>query len=389
MEPATTTWPVAIERLTLPKSFAEDPAVQRWLRKYGSISTRKNFAFYVLKYFDWLKETKRVTLSPSELLKVNLENVYGSGPTEVVKKREHTDWLQEYISLNGPLGGYSNSYRRTAATAIRSFYIRNDSPLFGDFEVPFNTYEQKLTRQISVADARRYISILPLRSKVICTCLLQCGMRITEFLHLQWKAVQRSIETEEVPAKILLRNDRGREYFTFLGNDGLAAIKLYLSYRRSLVRKNIQPDEYVFINDVGCKSYRTDRPLLKDYVERQIVRAVTAKGLTEKKTGQQWRCEFHPHALRHLFKTECAHAGINPMISEYWMGHDKGVEYVYNHQHELHPEDFVEAYRKVEPYLSISTPEDWTEQQERMQAMEERLLKLESIYSEKLKIKEG
>jgi DNA-binding ferritin-like protein (Dps family) len=77
------------------------------------------------------------------------------------------------------------------------------------------------------------------------------------------------------------------------------------------------------------------------------------------------------------------------MVSEFWMGHDKGVEYVYNHQHELYPEDFVEAYRKVEPYLSVSTPEDWADQKQKMGDLEQRIVDLEAIYSEKLKIKEN
>jgi len=387
LESAAITGSVSVQRLRPPKSFLEDPAVQRWLRKYGSDSTRRNFAFYLLKYLDWLRDAKGVSLSPSELLKSNLENVYGSGPTEVERKRLHTDWLQEYVSLNGPLGVFSNSYRRTAATAVRSFYRRNDSSLFGDFEVPFNAYEEKLTRQISVAEARRYISILPLRSKAVCICLLQCGMRVTEFLHLRWRELQPGIEKGDNPLKVLLRNDRGREYFTFLGRDGIAAVKLYLEYRKNLVRRGIQSDEYVFINDFGSQEHRTDRPLLKDYVERQVVRAVVAKGLVQRKGGRKWRCEFHPHALRHLFKTECAHAGINPMISEFWMGHDKGIEYVYNHQHELHPEDFVEAYGKVEPYLSVSTPEDWADQQEKLRDLERRLTTLEAVYSERIKIR--
>jgi len=124
-------------------------------------------------------------------------------------------------------------------------------------------------------------------------------------------------------------------------------------------------------------------------VERQIVRAVVAKGLATRSGERKWRCDFHPHALRRLFKAECAHAGGHPMISEFWMGHDKGVEYMYNHQHELHPEDFAEAYRKVEPYLSISTPEDWTDQQLRMKDLEQKIVDLEKIYTGKVKTKEN
>jgi len=35
-------------------------------------------------------------------------------------------------------------------------------------------------------------------------------MSISEFLQFKWKAVQQSIEKEETPAKIMLRNDRRR-----------------------------------------------------------------------------------------------------------------------------------------------------------------------------------
>jgi len=343
-----------VKGIRVPKWFAEDPAVQRWLGKYGSAATKRDYAFYFLKYLEWLREVRGVSLSPSELVRVNLGNIYGSGPVDVEKKREHTDWLQEFISLDGPLQGLGNSYRATAATAIRSFYKRNDSPLFGDFQVPFDAFEEKLTEQISVEDAKRYISVLPLRSKAVCICLLQCGMRVSEFLQLKWKDVQSGIEKKETPVKIMLRNDNGLQYFTFLGTDGIEILKLYLQYRKSLVGMPVRSNEYIFINDVGSGKYRVDKPLLSDYVNRQIVRALVAKGLVEKPKGDdKWRCNFHPHALRHLFKTECAHAGINPMISQFWMGHDKGIEYVYNHQHELHPEDFVEAYRKAEPSLNI------------------------------------
>ena len=383
VEYVTITKSPSVKGLRVPKWFADDPSVNRWLVKYGSVATQRGFAYYLLRYLQWLKEAKKVSLSPGELLKENLGNVYGSGPLEVERKRLHTDWLQEYVSLKGPLKGLSNSYRRTSAAAIRSFYARNDSPLFGDFQVPFNAQEEKLTKQISIDDARRCISVLPLRSRSLCVCLLQCGMRVTEFLQLKWKTLQPGMEKEEWPVKVPLRNDVGKEYFTFLGRESLEALKFYLNYRQSLVRQPIKPEEYIFIDDFMAAAYETNRPLLSDYLTRQIVRALVSKGMVKKNGEEKWRCDFHPHALRHLFKTECAHAGIHPMISEFWMGHDKGIEYVYNHQHELHPKDFVEMYRKVEPYLSLNpqateTHEEITTLRERMAKMEQTLTVLQN-----------
>ena len=181
--------------------------------------------------------------------------------------------------------------------------------------------------------------------------------------------------------------DKGRKYFTFLGRDAIEHLKLYLEYRQKLTGKPIAAKDYIFINDMYASEIETGKPLTKDSVEKQILRALTTKGVIKRDGSARWRSEFHPHALRHLFKTECAHVGINPVISEFWMGHDKGIEYAYNHQHELHPEDFVQTYKKVEPYLSISTPSDYADQQERIQDLEQRLMTLEAIYSERLRIR--
>ena len=378
VEYVTITKSPIVEGVRVPKSFASDMAVVRWLGKYGSVATQRDFAFYLLRYVNWLRGTKGVNLSPSELVRANLGNVYESGPMDVERKRQHTDWLQEFVGLHGPLRELSNSYRRTAAAAVRSFYRRNDSPLFGDFHVPFNAMEEKLTQQITVEEAKNYIAVLPVRSRVVCQCLLLCGMRVSEFLQLRWRNLMTQLERGDNPLKIILRNDRGREYFTFLGTEGIEALKLYLRYRGNFTRKPIQPEEYIFINDFMSGPPRTDQPLLSNYLSRQIVRALVAKNLI-KKEKKKWRCDFHPHALRHLFKTECAHAGIHPMISEFWMGHDKGVEYVYNHQHELHPEDYAKMYLKVEPYLSLkATSHQLHEQQERMEEMEQRIEAMQS-----------
>ncbi|MGP8125016.1 MAG: hypothetical protein ACLQEQ_04000 [Nitrososphaerales archaeon] len=58
-------------------------------------------------------------------------------------------------------------------------------------------------------------------------------------------------------------------------------------------------------------------------------------------------------ALRHSFSTECAHADVNREVREFWIGHVSAISWVYQHP-ELHEEDFVNEYLKVEPYLSLS-----------------------------------
>jgi hypothetical protein len=62
---------------------------------------------------------------------------------------------------------------------------------------------------------------------------------------------------------------------------------------------------------------------------------------------------YHPYILRHSFATECSHAGVKSEVREYFLGHVSGIQWVYQHGEQLHPEDLAEEYRKVEPYVSL------------------------------------
>ena len=62
-------------------------------------------------------------------------------------------------------------------------------------------------------------------------------------------------------------------------------------------------------------------------------------------------------------------------VREFWMGHVSAISWVYQHP-ELHEEDFVHEYSKVEPYLSLNPSEIIAEARVRAE-FEERLGRLE------------
>ncbi|MDG7016522.1 MAG: hypothetical protein JRN11_07880 [Nitrososphaerota archaeon] len=65
---------------------------------------------------------------------------------------------------------------------------------------------------------------------------------------------------------------------------------------------------------------------------------------------------WHACAPRHSFSTERAHAEVNREVREFWMGHVSAISWVYRRP-ELHEEDFVQEYSKVEPCLSLNPSE--------------------------------
>jgi hypothetical protein len=118
------------------KRTGPSEAVSRFLSKYGPVMTRRGYAEALFKYFEWLKSIG-VDLTPDRLITENLANVFKSDPTDVVTERRHTDWLLQYVNRYTIDKGYSQGYRVHAATVIRRFYARNDSALYGDFQVSY------------------------------------------------------------------------------------------------------------------------------------------------------------------------------------------------------------------------------------------------------------
>jgi hypothetical protein len=109
-------------------------SVERFMRKYGNQRSRVTYLEALTSYFSWLR-SEGVSLDPDALISDNLKCIFDSGPTNILTKRKHTDLLDRYV--NGYLisEGLREATRAVRAAAIIQFYKRNDSPLFGDFDV--------------------------------------------------------------------------------------------------------------------------------------------------------------------------------------------------------------------------------------------------------------
>lgn len=79
------------------------------------------------------------------------------------------------------------------------------------------------------------------------------------------------------------------------------------------------------------------------------------------------------------------------MIVEFFMGHDKGIQEVYDHTSEFHPELFKRAYEKITAYLSLDASkideskiadQARTAVLDKLQKQDKRLAKLESMIAE-------
>lgn len=334
------------------KELGDSPAVASWLRQYGRVTTRKSYAAEFSLYLRWLKREKGVDKTPDQLVADNLSCVFESKPTDVATKKRHTVWLDEYVNDYLIRQDVSESKRNVATSAIRGFYRSNDSSLWGNFRVA----DQKPEGQppaLHAEDVRLVLLDMAPRDRAPLLLSWQSGLNIDTVLEMDWAFALKG----EPPVRVerLGRKGHRRPYTTFVGRDGVGAL-------RSLGAR-------------GFPAYSTVRMGLK-----RSARKLGAAGLLKNPNLASW----HPHALRHSFETEASHAGVKAEIRDFWLGHVAGVQWVYNHRDEIHPDDLVAEYQKVEPYLSLVPSEVVVEERfaDREKLITRKLAEFQKLYDD-------
>ena len=128
------------------------------------------------------------------------------------------------------------------------------------------------------------------------------------------------------------------DYDTFIGQEGIEYLRMYLNERRMGSRRGLIPpeeitDESPLIRDI---LFTHPRPLSPSRVHSIVHTLYERAGLIR---GKSRRYQVRVHSLRKYFKTQMTALGVNSDYIEYMMGHVvdayhdvqmKGVEFLRN-----------------------------------------------------------
>lgn len=283
--------------------------------------------------------------NPDALVKDNAVCVYES-KADRLKKRKHTDYLDRYVNVDLIELGVGYAARHHKVAAIRGFYLRNDSPLFGDFSLSEGALEEG-RKTPKADDIREVLKALPLHHRTPLIMVWQGGIEPVSVLALRWGAIDLSGSLLRLD--FVGRKRQKRPYFTFVGKDCINLLKIW---RETWVRdmgKEPTPEDLVFYG----RKYGPMSPGYLNSEFKETAMILHKQGLVSNGDPGAW----HNYTLRHSYKSESEHAGARSGIVEYFMGHTAGISWVYNHRDELHPEDFEAEYLKIEPHLSLNPSE--------------------------------
>lgn len=149
-----------------------------------------------------------------------------------------------------------------------------------------------------------------IRDKAMLEIFYACGLRVSELINL--KIVDLFLKENLI--KVI---GKGRkERLIPIGSTAIACLENYLIQSRPFLKKNLQSENYVFLNNRGKKFSRMGVwKIVKKYVDLSKLKK-----------------EIHPHTFRHSFATHLIEGGADLRSVQEMLGHsDISTTQIYTH----------------------------------------------------------
>ena len=306
-------------------------ALARYFLRYRSGSLQSFYAYTdtISRFSGWLSG------SPDRIVSDVNESNGLSNPTKIQK---HARLVEDYLAMLQDQG-LTPGRVHTCAKHIKTFYRINSI----EIKLPY-----ALSRRVTYKDRapkpeelHHLLDVANLREKVIITTLALGGFREGTLVRLRYRHVREDLARRIVPLHIHVESEitKGKyhDYDTFLGEEAVEYLRLYLEARR---RGNLH-------RDIPPEAIDDDSPLIRDEMydvaraigEKQVRKLIHSlyfkAGLLKQSNGRRY--SLCVHSLRKFFKTQLMALGVQSDYVEYMMGHtitsyhdiqSKGVEFL-------------------------------------------------------------
>ncbi len=298
-------------------------------------------------------------LNPDELLQEAKDDIKKTG------KR-----LDEYFEARKKQTSHNTAL--TALSFIRGFYSHNEVSFPRSITLP-KKFEAKITTQdektsfydfdeeteefvFKNGTLQHFVQNLNFRDQTIALCLLSTGADAKDLLNLNVGFVKDMKGKICEKKRFFWHGTRAktREPFrTFFSEEATEFLKRYVEQERAEAKDDeplfVQPKREYNRRNPTTKEMETiteDARLDNYALSVNFRKAAQKMGWTEK--GEL--SPFRPKRFRHLFRTACAIAEIDPDYTKAMMGHASDVSGGYL---EKNPAIFKKVYLKVEPFLTV------------------------------------
>ncbi|MGB9727415.1 MAG: tyrosine-type recombinase/integrase [Nitrososphaeria archaeon] len=298
------------------------------LKRHKTASTHSMVVYtcYLRRFCEWYG------VEPDKL--VSEFHVGGEVSAKAVNK--FLSVLDDYVGILQSEGASPKSID-LAVQAVRTFLKANGIyvPTIPKPQV-YIKYRDRAPTQEELA---KLIEIADLREKVMISMLALGGFRLGTLLKLKYRHVKRDLEENIVPVHVHVEAEitKGKyaDYDTFIGEEAVQYLKLYLEQRRKGTADI--PPETITDESPLIRSKYSPKPLTPQQAYALVHDLYVRAGIVMEKNVR--RFDVRVHSLRKYFRTQMFAAGVPSEYIEYMMGHKistyldirmKGVEFLRN-----------------------------------------------------------
>jgi len=353
--------------------------VETWLNtvafnRSGSKGTTKDYKFAFKRFCNFIAKT------PEQIL-VGYERV-----DDRTFKRRYAVYLRAFIQALQK-EGYAHGTIRKMTFAVKSFMKYNDLPM--GFVPTGNTRVECHNRDIAREEIVELLKISYPRDRAFYVVMAQSGLRPHTIANLKIKDVERILDDDTpVPCKITVRQDntkgKFREYFSFIGVEGVQHLKDYLKTRSNLTSESWVFSKFAYEDQAVTGSTLT-------HMFKRSMRKLRTQGIIEYETDVKeidgrtiTRSEIRLYCLRKWFRKGAGLAGQD--FANFWMGHMSalGVDLHYMSRDVEHHRKIYGEKAMLHLRLEVASPSETERIIKKQQEEIERLEKERVILAEEI-----
>lgn len=280
----------------------------------GSTGTLKEYIYHVYRFSIYVNAT------PDQMIQNCLDADGDPNPKAVAKYNRLLDDYVGELQANELAPGTVNGYVKGIKALFRCNGLR--------LEAPYGLSNRVVNkdRSPSPEELTKLLDVANIREKVIETMLATGGFREGTLSKLNYSHVKQDLEAGIVPLHVHVEAEitKGKyNYDTFLGQEAVDYLKIYLQMRRQGTEKippeNITDDSPLIKSEISRIPKHITPTAIYDVIHNLYVKA----GIALKKVGRRYN--LRGHSIRKFFRTQLASLGVQADYIEYMMGHSVGT----------------------------------------------------------------
>jgi len=319
--------------------------VEIWLTKTCKLSSKQTYSREIKAFSKFIMQSFSLDIN-------NLKEQFRAAKyTNEMEKEKFLDRVHDIVeayACHVKQFNYSNMHEALILSVIRSYLVKGCGMKDVDIALPKHVFVTFHNRDLKREDIKQILDQALPRDKSFFLMMVESGMRPDTQVKLSYGNIKEDYEKGIIPMKIelpsLILKDNPQPRFTFIGEDGVHALRAYLGNQK------LEDKEPIF---KPIRPGKTKGNFGTEAFSNAFGRIVLKLGLVQR--GKSKR-EAKPRQLRlyGLRKYFNNNMKVDRSYIEFWMGHTDSKSHYISNDPEAHRKIYAEGYQFLRIYEPIT-----------------------------------